>query len=113
MAKIKRNDRCHCGSGLKYKKCCVKEDKVRPRGVFDPDLPISDKAGGVGNHLGGDGSWYVIRSGHGHGKTPLLKGERLDKANRMISEWNLMRAKKRRLGMGATVAAALAWTNVK
>ena len=27
MGKISRNDRCPCGSNLKYKKCCLKANK--------------------------------------------------------------------------------------
>ena len=27
VAKIGRNDSCHCGSGKKYKKCCIEKDK--------------------------------------------------------------------------------------
>lgn len=27
MVKLQRNDLCHCGSGLKYKKCCLFEDQ--------------------------------------------------------------------------------------
>jgi len=27
MAKIGRNDKCHCGSGKKYKKCCLEKDE--------------------------------------------------------------------------------------
>lgn len=26
MKKLDRNDPCHCGSGLKYKKCCLDKD---------------------------------------------------------------------------------------
>ncbi len=26
-SKINRNDPCHCGSGTKYKKCCLKKDE--------------------------------------------------------------------------------------
>ncbi len=29
MSKIGRNDKCHCGSGLKYKKCCLAKDEHR------------------------------------------------------------------------------------
>ena len=29
--KIGRNDKCHCGSGKKYKKCCLQSDQGRPR----------------------------------------------------------------------------------
>jgi tetratricopeptide (TPR) repeat protein len=28
MAKIGRNDPCHCGSGKKYKKCCLPKDEA-------------------------------------------------------------------------------------
>ena len=28
MIKTKRNKPCHCGSGIKYKKCCMTEDKM-------------------------------------------------------------------------------------
>src|SRR2546427_1198175 len=34
MAKIGRNDACHCGSGLKYKRCCLpREDAAAARTV--------------------------------------------------------------------------------
>ena len=34
MAKIGRNDPCHCGSGLKYKRCCLpREDAAAARAV--------------------------------------------------------------------------------
>lgn len=28
MSKIGRNDPCHCGSGLKYKRCCAQRDEA-------------------------------------------------------------------------------------
>lgn len=28
MQKLRRNDPCHCGSGLKYKKCCLSKDEA-------------------------------------------------------------------------------------
>lgn len=31
ISKIGRNDPCNCGSGLKYKKCCLKTDEARTR----------------------------------------------------------------------------------
>jgi tetratricopeptide (TPR) repeat protein len=31
MAKIGRNDLCHCGSGKKYKKCCMAGDEAAAR----------------------------------------------------------------------------------
>lgn len=31
MASISRNDPCPCGSGLKYKKCCLKTGGVKKR----------------------------------------------------------------------------------
>ena len=50
-----RNDRCHCGSGKKYKRCCLGKDELAEReartkattkatnlptdGQFEPDAP--------------------------------------------------------------------------
>ena len=31
--KIGRNDPCHCGSGKKYKRCCLEEDQEGERFV--------------------------------------------------------------------------------
>lgn len=31
--KIGRNDPCYCGSGKKYKKCCLRKDSTLPKGV--------------------------------------------------------------------------------
>lgn len=31
MNKIGRNDACHCGSGKKYKKCCLEKDRLAER----------------------------------------------------------------------------------
>ncbi|MHB8833897.1 MAG: SEC-C metal-binding domain-containing protein, partial [Desulfobacteria bacterium] len=28
MYKVGRNDPCPCGSGLKYKKCCIEKDRA-------------------------------------------------------------------------------------
>jgi len=33
MAKIGRNDPCHCGSGLKYKRCCLPREDAAARAV--------------------------------------------------------------------------------
>jgi preprotein translocase subunit SecA len=40
LTKIGRNEKCPCGSGKKYKKCCMKTMntiKTRPRSPFDID----------------------------------------------------------------------------
>ena len=34
MAKIGRNDRCPCGSGKKYKQCCLAKDEAADRSTF-------------------------------------------------------------------------------
>ena len=31
MADLGRNDPCHCGSGRKYKQCCLAKDEARER----------------------------------------------------------------------------------
>jgi tetratricopeptide (TPR) repeat protein len=36
MAKIGRNDLCHCNSGKKYKKCCMASDEAAARAARPP-----------------------------------------------------------------------------
>lgn len=36
MAKISRNDQCPCGSGLKYKKCCLQKNHANRSGQLQP-----------------------------------------------------------------------------
>jgi len=35
MSKIGRNDQCHCGSGKKYKKCCLNKDQAESRAQLE------------------------------------------------------------------------------
>ena len=48
MSKIGRNDPCHCGSGKKYKKCCLSKDeerileKMKETAVVDDGEPWED-----------------------------------------------------------------------
>jgi tetratricopeptide (TPR) repeat protein len=37
MAKVGRNDPCHCGSGKKYKKCCQPKDEAAENEVISKD----------------------------------------------------------------------------
>lgn len=39
MAKIGRNDRCPCGSGKKYKQCCLAKDEQAARAAAPPPPP--------------------------------------------------------------------------
>jgi hypothetical protein len=42
---IGRNDPCHCGSGKKYKKCCLEKDELaRARELAAKPLPASEPA---------------------------------------------------------------------
>lgn len=42
MSKLGRNDPCHCGSGKKYKKCCIEKDaEVRPLGATPGNVSAS------------------------------------------------------------------------
>ncbi|MGM0760094.1 MAG: SEC-C metal-binding domain-containing protein [Thermodesulfobacteriota bacterium] len=34
--KLGRNDKCHCGSGKKYKKCCMAKDQKQQREAHAP-----------------------------------------------------------------------------
>src|SRR5271170_4965727 len=38
MAKIGRNDLCHCNSGKKYKKCCMASDEAAARAARPTQL---------------------------------------------------------------------------
>ena len=40
MAKIGRNDPCACGSGKKYKKCCMARDEAAARAVQPAAVPV-------------------------------------------------------------------------
>ena len=45
--KVGRNDPCHCGSGQKYKKCCLaKDDAARAAEVGAPAEPAPAAAAG-------------------------------------------------------------------
>lgn len=39
MIKIGRNDPCHCGSGKKYKKCCLLKDQLK---AHEESMPFED-----------------------------------------------------------------------
>lgn len=50
MTKVGRNDRCHCGSGKKYKRCCLAADEARAQELanapfveHDHDAPGGDR----------------------------------------------------------------------
>jgi len=40
--KIGRNDICPCGSGLKYKRCCMEKDKLEINVIKDKNIPLND-----------------------------------------------------------------------
>ena len=35
-----RNEPCHCGSGRKYKHCCLDKDQAAARARVEPDAPV-------------------------------------------------------------------------
>jgi tetratricopeptide (TPR) repeat protein len=43
MAKLGRNDPCHCGSGKKYKQCCLKSDEAAELAAAPPTTPKTPK----------------------------------------------------------------------
>ena len=45
MAKIGRNDPCACGSGKKYKKCCMASDEAVARAVQPAAVPVRRPSG--------------------------------------------------------------------
>ena len=52
MRKIGRNDLCPCGSGKKYKHCCMQRDQARPADVFRKVLSTEPKDPAGCNALG-------------------------------------------------------------
>lgn len=43
MNKIGRNDACHCGSGKKYKKCCMEKDRLAERQPHHIEPSLEEK----------------------------------------------------------------------
>jgi hypothetical protein len=64
--KIGRNDRCHCGSGSKYKKCCAaKDDAARSAELGAQAAARAQEAAAKAAEAGnedGPGSARVIKS---------------------------------------------------
>ena len=46
MAKPGRNDPCHCGSGNKYKKCCLAKDEAERDRLIDAQARRAERAAG-------------------------------------------------------------------
>ncbi len=42
MTKLGRNERCHCGSGKKYKKCCLDADQAKQAAATQPEPSEED-----------------------------------------------------------------------
>jgi hypothetical protein len=51
MMKMGRNDSCHCGSGEKYKKCCLLKDMATKKNDNKSVTPLSEFAGGMENEM--------------------------------------------------------------
>lgn len=71
MAKIGRNDVCHCGSGRKFKKCCESKTSSRRTGraliIVVGGLLTAAIAAGVASFTGdSQGGVRVWDPAHGH-----------------------------------------------
>ena len=53
--KIGRNDPCHCGSGKKYKRCCIKKD----REINSKPKTDSNEGTSENKLIGHDGTEYL------------------------------------------------------
>lgn len=50
--KVGRNDPCSCGSGKKYKRCCMRNSPQEPRPPFSPRFRFEPGSyGGAGNFI--------------------------------------------------------------
>ncbi len=55
MGKIGRNDTCPCGSGKKYKKCCLNDPRKSPQtepGYTDDIIPFIELSNSINDLLG-------------------------------------------------------------
>ena len=72
MAKIGRNDPCHCGSGRKFKRCCEMKTPTQRSGrmlmIVVGALILAAVAAGVASITGGDesGAVRIWDPAHGH-----------------------------------------------
>ncbi|HEY4175844.1 MAG TPA: tetratricopeptide repeat protein [Kofleriaceae bacterium] len=81
MTKVGRNHPCPCGSGKKYKQCCLDADEAaRIAALPKPTLQAAGKAS--------FGNWSQIdRLDHlSNGSLDLIKAGRLDEAERMCDQ---------------------------
>ena len=70
MAKVGRNEPCPCGSGKKYKKCCIDAghciicwERVKPEKFVMAEIPDSLYMHG---HKSADGRYYLHKEGAGN-----------------------------------------------
>lgn len=56
VPELRRNEPCHCGSGRKYKRCCLDKDSARDRAERDAATTAA------GNPLGGGSAPVSERS---------------------------------------------------
>lgn len=68
MAKTGRNDPCRCGSGIKYKRCCLAKDEAAAAAIRPPEPPASPsarrlfqdaRAAALDDHFAGDSNHVV------------------------------------------------------
>jgi tetratricopeptide (TPR) repeat protein len=82
MAKTGRNDPCPCGSGKKYKRCCLTKDEEAERALAAvaqaPLWQISDSAADIPDADDED-TWYALATASNAAAELVLDG-RLDEA---------------------------------
>ncbi len=57
MKKMGRNEPCHCGSGRKYKKCCLRKDEEDQRLALEEQQYELDVQRGRIDPFAGDEDW--------------------------------------------------------
>lgn len=81
--KIGRNDACPCGSGLKYKKCCMENEKFEKIPQKDKNILLQDGNSGTiwsANNISSDSSFFkskedIFNSIRSEGFTPRVEYE--------------------------------------
>lgn len=81
MAKIGRNDPCPCGSGKKYKRCCLAQSEAADRQALGPTASAPTH-----NHLGFCDDCYNELAAASNAVLDLVDAGRLDQAEQAAHE---------------------------
>jgi predicted Zn-dependent protease len=87
MSKVGRNEPCPCGSGKKYKRCCLERDRVAEVArVQEKQLALRDVMRAMADHLQGDFDDVEETEERADEVQELVEAGQLDDAEQMCRE---------------------------